>query len=103
MIPNNGYVKISEIGSNYGNALNCHFANCREDYYCYYETDWFAPNGTRVEDTEGFYVYRNYMAVMLERSTGAPPEGIYHCSVDDKSTAIYVGLYESGNGMYIAA
>ena len=44
------------------------------------------------------------MVVRLKRTTATPPEGIYHCSVDenDAFTAkkVYVGLYNNAQGLY---
>ena len=90
-------MEISDIGSTYDTALNCN-TNNREQY----SGDWFAPDGTRVDETEGFDSDINYMVVRLMRTTGAPPEGIYHCLLDDNdectTKTVYVGLYSSGGG-----
>ena len=68
--------------------------------------NWFAPNGTRVNNNNavpGFGRYAGYGTVRLSRdaSAGTPPEGIYRCEIDDNTfttQTLYVGLYDSGGG-----
>ena len=108
IIPNHGYVVISDIGSTGDNtALLCRTNRPPPDGSANSRGDWFAPDQTRVPNggVAGFMRNRNPMVVRLFRNTatGPPVEGIYHCMVqDDTNTrkAVYVGLYNMGGGMY---
>ena len=98
VIPNNGYVLISNIGTTDDTALLCHTNVAPPD------GDWFAPDETRVAGTDvpEFTSDRGSMVVRLRRTSGAPPEGIYRCFIaDDTGTfqPVYVGLYNSGGGI----
>ena len=108
IIPNHGYVMISDIGSTDDTALICHtnrpatLANNADS-----GGDWFAPDETRVTGiaVPGFRRNRGPMMVRLLRSTATDPpsEGIYHCLVEDDTLTeqtVYVGLYNSGGGIY---
>ena len=99
IIPNHGYVVISDISNTYySNALLCH----TNSYQLYYpDGDWFSP--TNSTDIEGFYTGTSRFVLQLYRSnTGEQPiNGIYHCTVRDdtlKYQTVYVGLYNSGSG-----
>ena len=110
IIPDHGYVVISDIGSTDDTALICH-TNRSADFTNYRGFhsggDWFAPDETTVSfdgnDVPGFRRNRSPMIVRLLRNTATDPpsEGIYHCLVkDDIFTlrTIDVGLYNSGEG-----
>ena len=113
IVPNNGYVDISNIGS-YSNSLQCHYPD--RNRFCDSQIDWFAPDGTRVNNgvpglyTENHYhyyhYYRNYLVLALEQTyTATPQRGIYSCSVDNSALTtrtIYVGLYNNGEGILLA-
>ena len=98
IIPNHGYVVISDIGNTFYNSLLCH----TNSYQLYYpDGDWFSP--TNSTDIEGFYTGTSRFVLQLYRSnTGEQPiNGIYHCTVRDdtlKYQTVYVGLYNSGSG-----
>ena len=107
IIPNHGYVMISDIGSTDDTTLICHTnrpalgSSNRPNS----GGNWFAPDGTRVDDTAvpGFRRNRAPMIVRLYRNTATDPpsEGIYQCLIEDNTftmQAIYVGLYNSGRG-----
>ena len=107
VIPNHGYVEISDIGSSDTTALLCH--TNRPPYYYNSGGDWSAPDGTRVgslssTDVPGFERNRGPMVVRLRRRTSgsAPDEGIYQCSVQEQgatdNTKVCVGLYNTGGG-----
>ena len=108
IIPNHGYVVISDIGSTDDTALICHTnrpATLGTASYPNSRGDWFAPDGTRVTGTAvpGFRRNRAPMMVRLLRNTATDPpsEGIYHCLVEDDTLTlrtVYVGLYNSGTG-----
>ena len=97
VIPNHGYVNISDIGTDDA-ALLCHTTRpgIHEP-----EGNWFAPNGTRVfvDDVPGFKRSRAPMVVRLNKlSATNQPQGIYKCSIkenegDSTPREIYVGLY----------
>ena len=118
IIPDHGYVMISDIGSNDDTALICHTnrpANL-DSNRLHSGGDWFSPNGTKVkfETTPaggstiyvpGFRRNRGPMMVRLLRNiaTGTPPEGIYECVIEDDTsrlTSVYVGLYNRGRGTF---
>ena len=106
IIPNHGYVVISDIGSTDSTALICHTNRPVPDGSTNSGGNWFGPNRTRVfqDDVPGFVRNRGPMVVRLLRNTAtAPPaEGIYHCEIEDdmfKKQTVYVGLYDSGGGM----
>ena len=99
IIPNHGYVVISDISNTYySNALLCH---TNYAYHYYPDGDWFSPSNST--DIEGFYTSTSSYVLRLYRSnTGEQPiNGIYHCTVrDDTFTyqTVYVGLYNSESG-----
>ena len=95
VIPNHGYVVISDIGSTDNTALHC---------YTNYSTfshggDWHGPDGTSIN---GFTETRGYRVVRLKRVSGTTPtEGIYYCSIQDAASitqTVFVGLYNNGRG-----
>ena len=106
IIPNNGYVDISDIGSTDDTALLCITNRPGTPT----SGNWFAPDKTRVggpgtTDVPGFTRNRESMVVRLLRNTATDPaaEGIYQCLIDDaisRSKQISVGLYNSGRGMH---
>ena len=102
IIPNHGYVAINDIGSNDMSALIC---NKRL-------RDWFSPSGDKVggitsgpNSVPGLFRKRvSGKLQLLRATTGSPPEGIYHCDVNNTRETfqkLYVGLYNrtSGHGM----
>ena len=112
IIPNHGYVVISDIGSTDDTALICHTNrpvivnrdNTKSG------GEWVAPNAKEVNPggtaVPGLRRTRGPMMVRLLRNTttGTPSEGIYHCLVEDDTLTeqtVYVGLYNSGGGSYI--
>ena len=109
IIPNHGYVVISDIGSTDDTALICYTnrnATLGSTDMPTSGGDWFAPNKTRVNgnDVPGFKRNRSPMMVRLLRNTATDPpsEGIYHCLVEDDTftlQTVYVGLYNSGRGI----
>ena len=97
VIPNHGYVVISDIGG-YTDALVC-----RTNHPQTRSGNWFAPDGARVRSVPGFTASTVSAAVRLWRTSGTPPEGIYWCSILDAASTlqtVYVGLYNSGGGEY---
>ena len=112
-IPNHGYVKISDIGSTDSTALICntnHPANYTNKAKRNHSGgDWYGLSkkvgGRGSYNVTGFGRTRDPMIVRLLRDTGtgSPPEGIYHCVVEDDTGTnhtLYVGLYNSGGGVY---
>ena len=82
VIPNHGYVVISDIGTaNDDTALLCHTNRPPPTGSSDSAGDWVAPDGTRVtgNDVPGFWRRRGSMVVRLYRNTatGPPAEGIY--------------------------
>ena len=107
IIPNHGYVVISEIGSTGDNtALLCNTHLPTPTGSINSGGNWFSPDETRVNlaDVPRLTRNRGDMVVRLFRNTDdprTPAEGIYHCMVqDDTGTlqTVYVGLYNSGGG-----
>ena len=110
IIPNHGYVVISNIGSTDDTALICHTNRPPLDSVAHSGGDWFAPDGTIVDFSgnvvPGFRRNRAPMMVRLLRNTGTDPpsKGIYHSLVEDDTMTekiVYVGLYNSGGGIII--
>ena len=106
IIPNHGYVVISDIGSTDDTALICHTNRpATLNNNAHSGGDWFVPDDTRVDgnDVPGFMRTRDPMVVRLLRNTGTPSEGIYHCLIMDAEETlfilVYVGLYNSGGGI----
>ena len=105
VIPNNGYVDISDIGFTDEGALLCHTNRPPPPGGINSGGNWCAPDGTRVNnaDVAGVTLNRTAMVVRLMRFPGTPAEGIYTCFVlDDASTltALFVGLYNTGGGTH---
>ena len=105
VIPNYGYVEISDIGFSDTTALLCHTNRPPPDGSTISGGDWFAPDWTRVVNTDvsGFERNRGPMVVRLRRNSGTQDEGIYHCAIHEQgatsTTKVYVGLYNTGGGM----
>ena len=100
IIPNHGYVVISDIGSDDESALLCHtnrHGNPNSG------GDWFAPDETRVGGTDvpGLTRNRGPMVVRLKRTIiDSPTAGIYSCSIlesgsEENVTCVHVGLYST--------
>ena len=100
VIPDHGYVAISDIGSTDDTALLCITNHPGTPT----SGNWFAPDETRVNemDVPGVTRARGSMVVRLRRTTtGTAHEGIYWCSVLDSTSrtqTVYVGLYNTGRG-----
>ena len=107
IIPNHGYVVISNIGSTDDTALICHTNRpATINNNAHSGGDWFAPDYIRVTDitVPGFRRTRAPMMVRLLRytATDPPSEGIYDCLVEDDIYTLhtfFVGLYYSGGGI----
>ena len=108
VIPNHGYVVISDIGTaGDDTALLCITNRPPSTGSSSSGGDWFAPDGTAVHrinnDVPGFLRNRDPMVVRLYRdtATGPPAEGIYYCQIQDDTETLqtsYVGLYDNGGG-----
>ena len=124
IIPKHGYVDISDIGSTDDTALICHTnrpatLSTMGNPMMHSGGDWFGPDGTAVGTRHGDEhavpgVRRNRdpgMVLLIRYTTSrdpslngmtfTPPEGIYHCEVEDATLTqqtVYVGLYNSGGG-----
>ena len=111
IIPNHGYVTINDIGSNDMSALICNANSTASGRKL---GDWFSPSGDKVggmgngQNSEnyvpGFFKTKKTKMLLLKATTGSPPEGIYHCEVNNTRETfqkLYVGLYNktSGHGM----
>ena len=115
IIPNHGYVVISDIGTaGDDTALLCitnHPADMTNNNGIVHSGgDWFAPDGTRVTTgnaVPGVRRNRGPMVVRLYRNTatGPPAEGIYYCQIQDNTDTLqtlHVGLYDSGGGNHVS-
>ena len=112
IIPNHGYVTINDIGSNDMSALICNTNSTASNKEL---GDWFSPSGAKVGGINSGPNSENYIPglfrtrepkrlQLLRVTTGPPPEGIYHCEVNNTRETfqkLYVGLYNtrSGHGM----
>ena len=124
IIPNHGYVLISDIGSTEDTALICHTNRPAFDNNGQSNSggDWFGPDrtavGTRYSNEHAvpgvrrnrgpgmvqLIRYTTNFNPSLNGMTFTPPEGIYHCEVEDATLTqqkVYVGLYNSGGGMCV--
>ena len=102
VVPNNGYVAISDIGYTDKSALICH--TNRPAIGAHSGGDWYGPNGEKVDHSTGvtvpgFVRNRAPMIVRLKRFyIGSPSHGIYYCVANDSmntSHTSYVGVYDS--------
>ena len=108
IIPNNGYIVISDIGSTNDSALICHTNRPPVLYYGYHNSggNWFGPDETVIDFRfPGFRRNRSRKIVRLLKRfyvvSVPPPEGIYQCVVEDDTfveQTIHVGLYNRGEG-----
>ena len=104
VIPNHGYVEISDIGSTDDSALLCHTNNPPPTPSGISGGDWHAPDGTRVSGTDvpGFTRNRGSTVGRLKRASGTAAEGVYQCTIEDAASTpqmVYVGLYNTGEGI----
>ena len=107
IIPNHGYVIISDIGTaGDDTALLCHTNHPADTPGgtdgMHSGGDWFRPNLSEVmpdSSSEGFRRNRGFMVVRLYRytaSTDPPVEGVYYCEIEDDTDTlqrVFVGLY----------
>ena len=115
VIPNHGYVIISDIGTaGDDTALLCH-TNHPADILVgggnmHSGGAWYRPDGSEVTPSAssvGFRRNRDSMVVRLYRNTYTPVEGIYRCEIQDDTATlqtVYVGLYNNdggGNVLYV--
>ena len=106
IIPNHGYVVISDIGTaGDDTALLCITNRPPPTGSSHSGGGWVAPDGTRVNLNvdPGFRRNKGPMVVRLYRNTttGPPAEGIYYCRIRDSADTLqtlHVGLYDSGGG-----
>ena len=108
IIPNHGYVVISDIGSTDDTALICHTNRpaTLSSSVGHHQSggEWTAPDGTIVfqYNVPGVRNNRGPGMLRLFRVTGTPAEGIYQCVLEDNrftEYTIFVGLYNSREGM----
>ena len=111
VIPNHGYVVISDIGTaGDDTALLCitnHPADSGGVNTPHSGGEWHAPDGTIVPffGFPGFRRNRGPMVVRLYRNTatGPPAEGIYYCQIQDDTDTLHtvtVGVYNSAEGTF---
>ena len=101
-LPNNGYVTISQLGSDTDSGIVC-----RTDQPGDGEDGWIDPSGTMLNfsSSEGFFVSSGEDGVYLLRGTGVPVQGIYTCLSTDNSgnkRTLTVGIYDDNGGTYCA-
>ena len=118
VIPNHGYVLISDIGfdGNTGTPLLCNTNRPPPNGASNSGGDWISPTDVMLDtlysnsdDVPGLGRNRGPMEVRLWRDsdTGTPAEGIYRCEVMDVTDmvqTVYVGLYNDdggGNVLYV--
>ena len=108
VIPNHGYVVISDIGTAADDtALLCITNRPPPSGSSSSGGKWITPVGTTVTGTAVLGLRRNRgpMVVRLYRNTatGTPAEGIYYCQIQDDTDTLQtvtVGLYNSAKGIY---
>ena len=111
VIPNHGYVIISDIGTaGDDTALLCHTNRPAPSDSINSGGAWFRPDQSEVmsdSSAVGFRRNRGSMVVRLYRNTATDPpvEGIYYCQIEDDTDMVEivsVGLYNSvGGNVYI--
>ena len=115
IIPNHGYVLISDIGfdGNTGTPLLCNTNRSPPSGAFHSGGDWISPTNVVVgglsssSTVPGFGRNRGPMEVRLWQATGDPAVGIYRCEVmnaNDTLQTVYVGLYNDdggGNVLYV--
>ena len=97
---------INDIGSNDMSALICNTNSTASNKEL---GDWFSPSGDKVGGISDIDNYipellktKKPIKLLLTATTGSPPEGIYHCEVNNTRETfqkLYVGLYYRGHGM----
>ena len=97
---------INDIGSNDTSALICNTNSTARNKNL---GDWFTPSGDKVggmsngpNSVQGLIRTKKPKRLLLKTTTGPPPEGIYHCEVNNTRETfqeLYVGLYYRGHGM----
>ena len=108
IIPNHGYVIISDIGSDGDDtALLCHTNHPADtpggNDGMHSGGQWFKPDMSEVF-SERFRRNRGSMVVRLFRDTAGtdpPVEGIYYCEIEDDTDTlqiVFVGLYYANAG-----
>ena len=92
IIPDNGYLLISDIGSTEDDSLICHTSSESGGH-------WLSPNSSEI--FQGFNISHDSMVVRLHRMTAADQHGsgIYTC-VGSSNETVYVGLYGDGGGEF---
>lgn len=109
VIPNHGYVVISDIGTSGDRGVICNTNRPMLPHQTHSGGNWYAQDGTRVDgqNVPGFRRNRaNRMVRLIRSSIGTPAEGIYVCVVDNaslQSQRVYAGLYNSDSGMFMKA
>ena len=105
IIPNHGYVDISDVGSTDATALLCYTNRNPPPGSTISGRNWLVPDGKRVpnEGVPGFNRNRGPMVVRLRRNIATDPaaQGIYQCialNADGNKQIVHVGLYNSGKG-----
>ena len=92
IIPNFGYVRFSDIGTNAATALLCNTNRPANIPVNPQETrfnsggEWFTSDGSIADDLPEFRRNRGHHVVRLIRkstATSTPPEGIYYCQIED--------------------
>ena len=101
IIPNHGYVDISDIGPTTDTALLCYTNRPPPPGKADSGGDWLGPDGMVLNKNSD--IERGPMVVKLRRVHNN--EGIYKCVVQDRNMinkTVYVGLYSSSTikGMY---
>ena len=118
ILDNHSYVDLNQVGSG-SDSVQCHtdLSTCCGLAQGVYRGDWFFPDGTRLEFSNGggnIYENRDAQRVDLRRRNNAnSPVGIYHCDIptvavhDDTDISVrdtvYVGLYTASGGDFITA
>ena len=104
VIPNHGYAVINDITIGlFENAVLCHTDLPTQFRGLHSGGNWFAPDGTRVNEHKvpGFTRNRGPMVVRLVKTETSANQGIYKCTIQDakrESQSVYIGLYYQGYG-----
>ena len=106
-IPNNSYVDLNTVGTDYTNDVQCHtdLHTCCSGSQGVHRGDWYFPNGGRLPFSGDVSEGRGPQQAVLRYTGSGGTSGIYRCDIetnavrnDDGHEIVYVGLYTSGGG-----
>ena len=108
-LSNHSYVDLTAVGDamDGSDSVECRtdLSTCCSDAQGDDHGDWYFPNGSRLQFSDGGDIYevRAAQRVDLRRRNNGGTSGIYHCDIEtnavndeDGQETVYAGLYASG-------